>query len=233
MSSEAARSSAHLGATLRSVLIAPSAGVHAALRSADRKERVGDSPPEGYSPYVLGALGGAAALLLWLKLSVLMGLRTDSAATYRWGFLVGAGIVGALLGLAAQFLWGAVAARWTKSLDSGVKAREARLVWGASAFPQVFALVLLLPLDLLVVGSSSFTSARPGDPVASAWAALSIALSLALATWSVLIFVKGIEVISGSKSLRLAGGFVLAVLCLGIVVAGFRFGAIALAGALT
>lgn len=232
MSGSAARSSAHLGATLRSVLIAPSAGFHAALRSADRRERVGDTPPEGYSPYVLGALGGAAALLLWLKLSALVGLRADSAATYRWSFLVGAGLVGALIGLAAQFLWGSVAARGATLLDAEVKPREARLVWGASAFPQVFALVLLLPFDLLIVGSSSFTSARPGDPVASAWAALSIALSLALAAWSVLIFVKGIEVMAGSKS-RLVGGLALAGLCLGVVLAGFRFGATALVGALT
>lgn len=232
-SSAQARSSAHLGATLRSVLIAPDAGFRAALRSADRKERTGDSTPEGYSPYLFGALGGASAILLWLKISALVGLRAESAATYRWGFLVAAALLGAVLGLGAQFLWGAVVARTPGVLGGKVKPREARLVWGASAFPQVFALALLLPIDLLVVGPSTFTSIRPPDSVGTMWAALSIALGIALAAWSLLIFMKGVEVISGTGTVRSMAGFGVALACLALVVAVFRFGATALVGALS
>lgn len=232
MSSTAqARSSAHLGATLRSVLIAPNAGFRSAVRSADRKERTGESPAEGYSPYVFSALGGASAILLWLKVSALVGLRAESAAAYRWGFLLAAAVIGAVMGLAGQFLWGTIASKIPGLLGGEVKPREARLVWGASAFPQVFALILLLPIDLLVVGPSTFTSARPSDSVGSAWAALSIALGIALGAWSLLIFVKGVEVVAGSRTARSLSGVAVAVLCLAAIVVGFRFGVVALAGA--
>ena len=222
--------SAQLGATLRSVLVAPKAGFEAAARSTQRRARLGDSPAEGYAPYVLGALGGAAAMLLWLKVSVLAGLRVDSTVTFRWSFLVAAALVGGILGLIAQFVWGLLGTRLIERIGGEVTVREIRMVWGASAFPQVFGLLVLVPLDLLIVGPSTFTSARLADSVASAWAALSIAIALSLTLWSLYLFIKGVSVVSGIRLRKALGASTVALLCLAVVVLVFRFAAVALAG---
>lgn len=216
---------------MRSLSIAPAEGFEAALRSADQRERRGEIPPEGYFPYVLALIGGVSAVLLWLKVSALVGLRPDSALTYRWGFLVAAALVGAIVGLASQALFGMIAARTPALSSGGVKPSDARLVWGASAGPQIFAVAVLLPLDLLIAGPVSFTSARPPDSLAAGWAALSVSLGLALAIWSAVIFLRGMAAIGRSGTLRSAAGLVLAVLCSAVIVAGFRFGAMALVGA--
>lgn len=186
-------SPAHLGATLRSVLVAPTAGFESALRAADRRERVGASPAEGIAPYLLSAAGGAMLFLLWLKVSALLGMRDGSALTYRWGFLVAAGFAGALFALAAQAVWSMVGGRLAGAVGSEAAPRNLRLVWGAALFPQMVALVLLLPFDLLIVGPSTFTNARPEDPVSAAWASLSVALGVAVTVWSLILLVKGIQ----------------------------------------
>jgi hypothetical protein len=103
------------------------------------------------------------------------------------------------------------------------------MVWGASAFPQVFGM-LLVPLDLLIVGPETFTSAKLADSVASAWAALSIAVALALTLWSLYLFVKGVSVVSGIRSRKALAASSAAFLCLVVVVVAFRFAAVALAG---
>ena len=225
--------SAQLGATLRSVLVAPKAGFEAAARSAERRARLGDTPAEGYAPYVLSALGGASAMLLWLKVSVLAGLRVDSTVTFRWSFLVAAAVLGGILGLIAQFTWGALGKMLIERIGGEVTAREIRMVWGASAFPQVFGLVLLVPLDLIIVGPSTFTSAKLSDAVASAWAALSVAISLSLLVWSLYLFIKGVSVVSGIRLRKALAASAVALLCLALIVAVFRFGALALAGTLS
>jgi len=221
--------SAQLGATLRSVLVAPQAGFEAAARATQRRARLGESPAEGYAPYVLGALGGAAAMLLWLKVSVLAGLRVDSTVTFRWSFLIAAAVLGGILGSVAQFAWGALGTRLIERIGGEVTKREIRMVWGASAFPQVFGL-LLVPLDLLIVGPSTFTSAKLADSVASAWAALSIAMALSLTLWSLYLFIKGVSVVSGIRLRKALAASTAAFLCLAFVVAAFRFAAVALGG---
>ena len=212
------------------MLVAPKAGFEAAARSTERRARLGDTPAEGYAPYVLGALGGASAMLLWLKVSVLAGLRVDSTVTFRWGFLAAAAVLGAVLGLIAQFAWGALGPRLIARLGGEVTGREIRLVWGAAALPQVFGLVFLIPLDLLIVGPSTFTSAKLSDSVASAWAALSIAIAMSLTLWSLYLFIKGVSVVSGIRLRKALAASTVALLCLVLVIAAFRFAAVAMAG---
>jgi hypothetical protein len=209
--------------------VSPRAGFDAALRAADRKARGDARLPEGASAYVLTACGGAALVLLWLKLSGLIGLRADSARHFEWWYLVAGCVLGAVLALIAQVVWGFVAPRLMTRLGGSTTSRSMRLVWGASAFPQVLALVLLLPCDLLIVGPESFTSQVPADAVASVWAALSVAMAFALAIWSVCLFIVGIEVAARVRVTRSVAAGAVATLCLALVVLAFRFGAVALA----
>lgn len=189
VASSRARASAHLGSTLRSVLVTPRRGFEGALALAEQRGDAGARIAEGVSPYVLAALGGATAMLLWLKVGSLIGARSVAQTDFRWSFLIAVTVGAALLALGAQALWGAIGAALLRT-----PARDLRLVWGAAAFPQVGALALLLPLDLLIVGPATFTSTRLDDPVATGWAALSIALAVSLAIWSLFLFVRGIEV---------------------------------------
>jgi hypothetical protein len=221
-------SSAHLGATLRSVLIAPTAGFEAARRLIKKRTRANSHPVEGYTPYVLSFAGGAAMFVLWLKLSALFELRDVAPAEFRWGFLVAGGIGAGLLTLTAQFLWGWLAPAVSRGRDGA--AGSFRLIWGAAAFPQLLALALLLPADILIVGPEAFTSGRPADSVSSAWAALSIALGVVLAVWSAVLMVKGARVVAGASRGRAIGACALAGLCLGVIVTGVRFAAVALVG---
>jgi hypothetical protein len=83
----------------------------------------------------------------------------------------------------------------------------------------------------LIVGPETFTNQAPGDPVSSVWAALSVAIAVALAVWSVCLFLLGTEVAGRVKLSRSIAAGAVAVLCLAIVLTAFRFGAVALAGA--
>jgi hypothetical protein len=190
VSGAATSSSARLGLTLRAILLSPSQGFEAALRTADRRERAAQHPPEGIAPYILAAAGGAALFLLWLKIGALAGLRDASLDSYRAEYLTATVAVGGTLGLVAQWIWAALG---TRALPSS-SPRKLRLIWGAAAFPQLLTLLILLPLDLLLVGPAAFTSGRLTDPLATAWAALSIALSLAFAAWAGYLFVCGVAV---------------------------------------
>lgn len=202
MSRAASRSSARLGLTLRAILLSPARGFEAAVRAADRRERASQHPPEGMSPYVLAAAGGAAFFLLWLKIGALAGLREASLDSYRAEYLTASVVVGAALGLISQWAWAAVGSR---ALDTpGSSRRNLRLIWGTASFPQLLTLVVLLPLDLLIVGPGAFTSDQLGDPLATAWAALSIALGVAFSVWGGYLFVRGIAVTSKAGRVRRA-----------------------------
>jgi hypothetical protein len=217
---------------LRSILIAPSAGFRSALRTTERRAERGDSPAEGWAPFVLAAVGGGALMLLFLKISALAGLREGSVHAYRISFLAVALGLGALLGLAAQVMWGRIGPGLAHLLGGSSSAPSARLVWGASFFPQVFTVLVLFPIDLLVAGDSAFTDARPEDPVAAAWAALSLSLGVALALWSFGLLVRGFEISSDGIGFRRAAlGALGAVICVAAVGIAFRFGVVALAEA--
>jgi hypothetical protein len=151
-------------------------------------------------------------MALWLKLSSLLGIREVAAEDFRWDLFVAALVAGSLIAFAAQWLWGGVAGL------AGARSRplELRLVWGTAAFPSVVALLVLLPLDVLIVGPEAYTSEQIGDPVATAWAAISIALTLAATAWSIWIFVRGVQAAT-SKRARAIGVSLLAPVCVGIV----------------
>jgi hypothetical protein len=201
-SSAATRSSARLGSTLRAVLLTPARGFEAAVRAADRRQKEARRPAEGVMPYLLAAVGGATLLILWLKIGALAGLREAPVESYKNEYLTAALAVGAAVGLLGQWLWGLFGARTLGAPRA--TARNLRLVWGAAAFPQLATLIVLLPLDLLIVGPEAFTSDRLRDPLATAWAALSIALGVAFAVWAAYLFVRGVAVISAGRSRTIA-----------------------------
>ena len=171
---------------------------------------------------VLSALGGAALALLWLKVGALIGMREVCSATYLTGYIAAAGVLGAIFGLATQSMWGVVGPRFMTALRGETPAAPAlRLTWGASNFPQVLALMVLLPLDLLIVGRDSFTTAELVDPVSTAWAAFSIALGFSALVWTLFLLVRGVEAASGLTGVRALAGASTALLSLAIVVGAF------------
>lgn len=213
------RGSARLGLTLRSVLLSPHDGFAAALKTASRRSRAGRRPAEGTSPYILAAIGGAALSSLWLKVGALGGWREVCTDRYVVVNIVAALLLGGILGLLAQAVWGAVGAPLIRGLRGETDRGALRLVWGASAFPQVAALVLLLPLDLLIVGTDTYTTGALDDPLSTAWAAFSIALGISLAIWSFFLFVRGVEVAGGIGFWRATVATGVAIAC-GVLVVG-------------
>jgi hypothetical protein len=182
---------ARLGLTLRSVMLTPRAGYASAFRAAERRARTGESRPEGWTPYVLSALGGAGAMCWWLKVGPLLGVR-GSKPTFDLGLLVGALGIGAVLALAGQLLWGAIGPRIVSTLGHRARGTDLRLAWGAAAFPLAFVLVLL-PVDIAVAGSGAFMPAPLGDAVVTAWVALSLAITTSLVLWAAWLFLRGLE----------------------------------------
>ena len=211
-----ARASARLGLTLRAVLITPKQGFESAMAAADRRARAARKPAEGIAPYVLSALGGAALFVLWLKLGALFDLREAPRSSFRSVYLIGVVGVGALLGVICQALWAGTSSLILRS--KAAPGRNLRLMWGAAALPQVFAL-LLLPLDLLVAGPGAFTTTRLEDPLGAAWAAFSIALGGAFAVWAAYLFVRGVGITSKAGPLRVA-----AAIAAGVVVLAVAYG---------
>jgi hypothetical protein len=210
-------SSADLGRTLRSIALDPRKGFASAFALTERRASGGARPAEGITTYVLTAAGGAAAMLLWLKLGSLFGTREIAAPEFRWSYLVVALIGGALVALIAQALWGFGASAAFRLGGDATRARDLRLVWGASAVPQLLALLILLPLDVLIVGPETFTSTKLADPLATGWAAISIALAVSLGVWSMYLFARGVQVATGSGWATSLAGLMLASASLAIV----------------
>lgn len=224
------RSSSDLGATLRSVLVSPQRGFRGAMRASIRRERAGRRPAEGVAPAVLAAVGGAGAMLLWLKLGSALGLRQVAGPSFRWSYLVAAVAVGALLGLLGQALWSLAGPRIARALGGDARGSDLRLVWGGSCLPQVFALFVLLPLDLTIAGRASFTDARFADSLSAAWASLSIALAVLMALWSLYLFVRGNQVATEMSAAHVALLTVAAAVCIAVVAGGALVAAVATGG---
>lgn len=167
---------------------------------------------------MLAILGGAASMSVWLKVSSLAGERTVHSGRVTGVLVASALVLGALMSVAGQLAWGAVGPVIVSRLGAAARPRDLRLVWGASFFPQVFTLLLLLPLDLMVVGFQSFASDPLTDSVSTAWAALSIALALALTVWSVWLFLRGVQAATGLSLPRAALPALGAAAMLGLVV---------------
>lgn len=222
ISADPRHSSARLGYTLRRAVTAPAAGFAAGLELVRARAAGGLQRPEGVAPYILGACYGAALLMLWLKVGALVGWRGD--ASFRPAYLLMSAALGAVLGLAVQLAWAALAAGVLFVTRARPRARELRFVWGAAALPQVGAL-LLVPLDLALAGPAAFTGARLAGSLATAWLALSIALAVALAAWSGYLVVRGTQVAAGRPLLGAAVGLVSAPAVLAGAVLLLRAGA--------
>ena len=153
--------------------------------------------------------------LLWLKVGALLGVREVCNPSYLAGYIAATAVLGATLALIAQSVWGLIGPPSAKALDGEVPERyELRLVWGASAFPQVFSLLFLLPLDLLIVGQDTFTTTELVDPVSTAWAAFSIALGMSALVWSLFLLFRGVGSatgLSGGRALVCAGSALVSV----------------------
>jgi hypothetical protein len=195
------------------------------LKAAERRARAKNRPAEGLSPYVLAAIGGASLMMLWLKLGALLGFREISTTANIGTYIAASLVLGAVLGLVAQTVWGLVGQRAMQGLKTEVTGRDLRLVWGASEFPHVFAVVLLLPLDLAIVGTDSFTTSKLGDSLATAWAAFSIALGICIAIWSLFLFVRGLEVAGGIGAKRALIATAIGLACFAAIVGVLLFGA--------
>jgi hypothetical protein len=128
-------------------------------------------------------------------------LREMSERSYRPVYLVLAVVAGAVVGLIGQFLWGFVGAR---VLSESASARDMRLVWGAASLPLCGVVLVLLPLDLLIAGPQTYTTERVDDPLATAWAAFSMAVGVALALWSGYLFVRGLKVAADERPWRVS-----------------------------
>jgi len=155
---------------------------------------------------------------LWLKIGAMGGLREVCSNAFVGAFLALALACGAVLGIFAQLLWGIVGPPVLRAARGQSDRASLRLVWGASAFPQVVILALLLPLDLLIVGTSAYSTGSLDDPLATAWAAFSIAIGISVAVWSLFLFVRGVEVAGGIGFWRSVTATVAAGLCLLLVV---------------
>ncbi|HYY45375.1 MAG TPA: YIP1 family protein [Actinomycetota bacterium] len=217
---DVARSSARLGHVLRSVATHPARGFRSAQALAGRRERSGRRPAEGLAPYLLAVAGGAAAALLWLKGAAVAGWRNVPQQDFHWGYLGGALLLGAVVALAAQIVWGVVGGRLLRALGGRASTRDLRMVWGMSAGPQVLSVLLLFPCDALLGGAALFTNGRFADPVAAGWGAVSAALAVLFQGWSLGLFVRGVEVVSGADLMKTAVAVAGAGACMAVIVAG-------------
>jgi hypothetical protein len=227
-----AGASARLGLTLRSVALSPREGYAAALRTGERRARAGERLPEGTAPYVLAVVGGAAAMCLWLKVGALVGARDATAADTDGSLVAGAIALGGLLGGGGQLLWGALGPWLVGRFGGRARGRDLRLGWGASALPLV-GVALLLPLDLALVGPAVFAADALGDSIAQGWAALSVALGVALAGWSAWLFLRSVEVAGDLRFVRAAGAALLGATCIGSLVYALMLAGDALAAGAT
>jgi hypothetical protein len=207
-------------------MIAPRSGFEAAGRALERRDRTQQRTSLGVSTHVLAALGGAALMLLWLKVGGLLGLRRIPLVEFSWPLLAAALALGAVAAVLGEALWTAAGPIIVRALGGRAAPRDLGLVWSAAAFPQLLALVLLA-LDVFVVGPSGFTGGSPTDSLTRASAAVSVALAVSLALWSLFLFVRGIEVMAGLPLVRAAAATVVAAACLALAFAGLA----ALAGA--
>lgn len=208
--------SEHLGATLRSVLVRPDDGIRRFVARVRTRRRHGAALAEGAATYVLSGIGGAALMSLWLRAGGALGLRSVSPGEFRWGYLGASLVAGAIVGVAATVVWGAL--RRLAGIEA-VAPSDARALWGIAALPQLFFLVLAVG-DIAVGGRSLYAGVRPEGAVAMVWGAVSIAAAAALAVWSAVLLVTGVRTTGHSPPLgRVLGAAAIAWLTVAVVLA--------------
>ena len=213
-----AAASARLGSTLRDVLWSPRVGFAAIAKAIDRRVRTGARPAEGFTPYVLTGVGGAALASLWLKVGALAGIRHVCSDNYLVANIVAALVLGAVVALLAHSLWGFAGSPLLKRMNIDLKKPELRAVWGLAALPQAGVVALLLPLDLIIIGARTFMTTSIDDSIATLWAALSIAFAISLAVWSLYLFVTGIRSLTNGSWKAAGLSTVVAIACVTVVV---------------
>lgn len=220
------RSSNRLGRLLRNVALSPGAGFEAAAGQAERRANERLRPPEGAAPYVIGAIGGAALVLVWLKLGALVDVREVAPGDFRWGYLFGSLVAGALLAVIVLLVWRAVGSGPIRRLGGRASSRDLVVTAGLADVPLLLVVALVLPLDLLIVGKATFTSERLTELGPMMWSAFSTALSVAAAVWSVVLLGRGLEKLTGLTRWRpwaAAGAFLLCLAGVAAVPAGMAF----------
>jgi hypothetical protein len=213
------RHSLHLGRTFRSIMFAPGQGFASAFKIARRRARAGDLPIEGRAPMMFSAVAGMSVMLLWLKLGGLLDLRDSSRNDFKWSYLAASLLLGLLLGIGVQRAWGWVGVRLVRSMHGDTTSWQQRLIWGAAAFPQIVALLVLLPLDVILVGAGTFTTGRLDETYRTIWAALSISIAVALAGWSLFLLARGISVATEMDRSRVILMTLIAIVLIGVVFA--------------
>ena len=154
----------------------------------------------------------------WLKIGGLLGGRDVDPTQFGSAELVFALTTGAALAMLGQAVFGVVAPLVARAFGGALAGRDTRVVWGASAFPQVFTVLVLLPLDLIIVGPEIFATTKPGDSLATGWAAISLALGLLITVWSLSLFVRGMQVVAHLDLVHAIGAVVVAGACLSLVI---------------
>ncbi len=160
---------------------------------------------EGIVAVALGAVGGAGLMLLWLKVGSLVGVRDVGRAQYHFSYLVATTVWGAIAGVVAQALWAWAGERVVHVTGGSGWAGDLKSLWGRSALPQVLAVFVLLPVDMAVLGGGAFTTEPAEGSWQDVWSALSVALYLSLAVWSLARFVAGLRATGGTTATALLG----------------------------
>ena len=170
---------------MRTVLVSPRKGFQALVR-ADRASS-SETGPQAPVLYLLAAVGGAAFLLLYFKVRSVFNIWNAENIEFEAGPFATLLAIGAVVALVARWLY----SRVVPFVAKDASARKLRVVWSGAAFPLLFLLAIVLPLDLLITGTGSFTRDWSGS-TATAWAGASTALSLALLLWSLTLFAVGL-----------------------------------------
>ena len=137
-------------------------------------------------------------MVLWLRLTSLLRIFDRPISATEWSFVLGGLVLGAILAAIAYVIWTRLAPRMIDS-DRGLSKDRLRVAWSFSDFPLALYVAVLLPLDLLIVGPEIFSTDRLDGTFAMIWSAMSLALLVALAAWSVYLFVRGVDAASGTR----------------------------------
>jgi hypothetical protein len=169
-------------------------------------------------------LAGVATMVLWLKVTGISQLADRPVEEATWNSVLAALLVGAVFGALAYLLWGWVGRKALEKRAGNASRDRLRLVWAFSAFPLAAYAVIFLPLDLLLVGPEIFSTDRLDGSFAMVWAALSVAIGVSAAAWSVFLLWRGVEVVSGLRGRGAAGTVALALVCGGFLYVAILLG---------
>jgi hypothetical protein len=141
-----------------------------------------------------------------------------TACDFKWSYLIGAILLGVLIGMFAGALWSVLGSLVARRLGGKGKSSQLRLVWGAASVPGAASLLILFPLDLLLVGTDAFRAVGSEQTGNMVWRGLSVAFSAALLVWSLWLLFRGAEAVTKLRASRAGWLVALAVFCLALPV---------------